>query len=320
MRAGRDHGDSVDRRWLRVDEGPAGRTPGPGEALVGGSDRRRQPPGHIHHERHREHALSFGCPTSPGIDPSGVVVGLGTERGRAVETGTGCSPSRRSPAGACAFCTAGEDDACADGSRTSGCTGLGRDGRVRRRSGHQPVPHTRLARPRGGDRDRAQLPVALNLIGRPCRASQATDVVLVLGASGAVGTAAVQLAKLVWRDGRSRRWAGRTGSRGGRATGRRPGRGLAGRTRQWPDAIRSRLPRWRDPGGRPRPATRTFGRGRRQSARPARPDRGVRRPCRPDRRARPRMRLSGLGRPSSAAQGPRSRACGRSSSWRGRDA
>lgn len=131
-------------------------------------------------------------PHIPGIDPAGVVVAVASDV-EGIVPGVRVLTKPAVACGTCRFCAAGEDDACANlqnvGVHRPG--GMAEFVAVPARNTF-PIPDsvgyaeaTAIAH---------SFPVALQLLLRARLA--ADDVVLVTGAAGAVGSAAVQLAKL----------------------------------------------------------------------------------------------------------------------------
>jgi NADPH:quinone reductase-like Zn-dependent oxidoreductase len=132
-------------------------------------------------------------PHVPGIDPSGVVVALGPGAD-GLRLGDRVLTKPAIACGSCSFCLVGEDDACANLRNV----GVHRPGGM---AEYVAVPSTNLFLiPDALTHAEAtaiahSFPVALNLL--TTRAGLVPqDLVLVLGASGAVGSAAVQVAKL----------------------------------------------------------------------------------------------------------------------------
>jgi NADPH:quinone reductase-like Zn-dependent oxidoreductase len=165
--------------------------PGPGEALVAvrtvGANRQD-----VFTMTGTANTRELRLPHVPGIDPSGVIVALGPGvEGLAIGDRVLTKPAIA--CGSCQFCAAGEDDACANLRNV----GVHRAGGM---AEYVAVPATNLFRipdllaHAEATAIAHSFPVALNLLGRA--EVQPDDVVLVLGASGAVGSAAVQLAKL----------------------------------------------------------------------------------------------------------------------------
>lgn len=132
-------------------------------------------------------------PHTPGIDPSGVVAALGSDVG-GLQVGDRVLVKPAIACGSCSFCAAGEDDACARLQNV----GVHRPGGM---AEYVAVPATNVF-PIPDSLGHAEataiahsFPVALHLlVGRA--GIRPDDVVLVTGAAGAVGSAAVQLAKL----------------------------------------------------------------------------------------------------------------------------
>lgn len=128
----------------------------------------------------------------PGIDAAGRVVGLGPGAGDGVAIGNRVVVKPGVACGTCRPCRRGDDDACA----TLRIIGVHRDGGW---AEHVAVPVTNLFRiPVGIDAATASafshsFPVAEQVLRR-CGPVDDSDVVLVIGGAGGVGSAAVQLA------------------------------------------------------------------------------------------------------------------------------
>ena len=140
----------------------------------------------------RAHKANLSFPHVMGIDPSGVVAGRGSEVS-SLEVGLRVVVKPPIACGTCDFCTRGEDDSCPSLHNVG----------VHRWGGHAEyvtVPE-RSVFPIADSLGHAQatalahsFPVAEQMFTRVSLTGE--DVVLVTGASGAIGFAAVQLAKL----------------------------------------------------------------------------------------------------------------------------
>ncbi len=140
----------------------------------------------------RAHNANLSFPHVMGIDPSGVVVGYGAEV-TSLRIGTRVVVKPPIACGTCDFCARGEDDSCPSLHNVG----------VHRWGGHAEfvtVPE-RSVFPIGSGLSHAKatalahsFPVAEQMLTRVGLTGD--DVVVVAGASGAVGAAAVQLAKL----------------------------------------------------------------------------------------------------------------------------
>lgn len=176
---------------LRIAELPRPE-PGPGEALVAvrtvGANRQD-----VFTMTGTANVRELRLPHVPGIDPSGVVVAIG-EGVDSLAVGDRVLTKPAIACGRCRFCGAGEDDACAQLRNV----GVHRPGGM---AEYVAVPASNLF-PIPGSLGYVQataiahsFPVALNLLTGRANL-RPDDVVLVTGAAGAVGSAAVQLAKL----------------------------------------------------------------------------------------------------------------------------